>query len=145
LADFDTEAFLAQPLTARIATNGPTVRPVWYLWEEQSFWVLTGPWAKLLGRVKVDPLLAITVDICDPATGSVRQVIAWGRADILPFDIPRGRRMLERYLGPDEGQWDARLRHYLYDDPIVSGTMWIRLHPRSLNAVDLSYDVADCS
>jgi nitroimidazol reductase NimA-like FMN-containing flavoprotein (pyridoxamine 5'-phosphate oxidase superfamily) len=59
-ADFDIDAFLTQPLTARVATNGPTVRPTWYLWEDQAFWILSGPWAKLLDRVKADPHLAIT-------------------------------------------------------------------------------------
>ena len=43
--DFDVDEFLALPLTARLATNGPTVRPVWYLWEGGSFWILTGSWA----------------------------------------------------------------------------------------------------
>jgi hypothetical protein len=42
---FDVDAFLAQPLTARVATSGPTVRPTWYLWEDGAFWILTGPWA----------------------------------------------------------------------------------------------------
>lgn len=143
MADFDIDAFLAQPLTARIATNGPTVRPTWYLWEDQSFWVLTGPWAKLLGRVKIDPVLAVTVDVCDTATGLVRQVIAGGRADVLPFDIPRGYRKLQRYLGPDEAQWDTRFRQYLHDDPTETGTMWIRLRPRLLKAIDLSYEVSN--
>ena len=45
--EFDIDAFLSQPLTARIATNGPTVRPTWFLWEDQAFWILTGPWARL--------------------------------------------------------------------------------------------------
>ena len=35
--EFDIDAFLSQPLTARIATNGPTVRPTWFLWEDQAF------------------------------------------------------------------------------------------------------------
>lgn len=140
-ADFDIDTFLAQPLTARVATNGPTVRPTWYLWEEQAFWILTGPWAKLPGRVKADPALAITVDVCDTATGLVRQVIARGRAELLPFDIPRGRRKLSRYLGPDETRWDTRFRHYLHDDPTERGTVWLRLRPSSLTATDLSYRV----
>src|SRR5215467_4198510 len=29
--DFGVDEFLARPLTARVATNGPTVRPAWYL------------------------------------------------------------------------------------------------------------------
>ena len=48
---FDVDSFLGQPLTARIATGGPTVRPVWFLWEDGAFWILTGPWAKLFERV----------------------------------------------------------------------------------------------
>jgi nitroimidazol reductase NimA-like FMN-containing flavoprotein (pyridoxamine 5'-phosphate oxidase superfamily) len=143
LADFDTDGFLAGPLTARVATNGPTVRPTWYLWEDQAFWILSGPWAKLLGRVRKDPALAITVDVCDTSTGYVRQVIASGRAEILSFDVPRGRRKLRRYLGPDEAEWDARFRHYLQDDPTESGAVWIRLRPTLLKAVDLSYGVSN--
>jgi nitroimidazol reductase NimA-like FMN-containing flavoprotein (pyridoxamine 5'-phosphate oxidase superfamily) len=138
-AGFDIDAFLDQPLTARVATNGPTVRPTWYLWEDRAFWILTGPWTKLLGRVRADPALAITVDVCDTATGLVRQVIGRGHAEVLPFDIPRGRRMLSRYLGPDETCWDSRFRRYLYDDPTERGTVWLRLHPIALTATDLSY------
>lgn len=138
--DFDIDAFLAQPLTASVATNGPTVRPAWYLWDEQAFWILTGPWAKLLNRVRADPALAISVDTCDTATGLVRQVIARGSAEILPFDVSRGHRMLSRYLGADETQWDTRFRDYLRDDPAERGTAWVRLSPTFLTAVDLSYD-----
>jgi hypothetical protein len=138
-AEIDVDAFLAQPLTAHVATNGPTVRPTWYLWEDGAFWILTGPWAKLLGRVGTDPAVAVTVDACDLATGLVQQVIARGDADVLPFDIPRGRRMLGRYLGDDETRWDARFRHYLHDDPAERGTVWLRLRPAALTATDLSY------
>lgn len=91
---FDIDLFLSQPLTARVATEGPTVRPVWFLWEEDAFWVLTGPWAKLYDRVGAAPQIALVVDVCDLSTGLVRQVIARGRAELLPFDMPRGRRKL---------------------------------------------------
>lgn len=138
-AAFDIDAFLAGPLTARVATNGPTVRPAWYLWEDGAFWILSGPWARLLGHVRADPALAIVVDECDVATGIVRQVIALGAAEIVPFDITRGRRKLVRYLGPDEAAWDARFRHYLHDDPADKGTVWLRLRPTRLSASDLSY------
>ncbi|MFF0744938.1 pyridoxamine 5'-phosphate oxidase family protein [Streptomyces sp. NPDC004111] len=108
---FDVDAFLRQPLTARIATGGPTVRPVWYLWEEGAFWILTGRWARLCDRVKDDPNVALVVDECDLATGLVRQVVARGRAELVPFDVPRGRRKLARYLGPDANlQQDVRAR-----------------------------------
>ena len=103
-----------------------------------AFWILTGPWARLLARVEADPAIALVVDVCDLATGLVHQVIA---AEILPFDVPRGRRKLTRYLGADESKWDGRFRRYLYDDPAGTGTTWLRLLPTSLTAKDLSYTV----
>jgi nitroimidazol reductase NimA-like FMN-containing flavoprotein (pyridoxamine 5'-phosphate oxidase superfamily) len=136
---FEIDEFLSRPLTARIATNGPTVRPVWFLWEDGAFWILTGPWARLLSRVREDPALALVVDECDLSTGRVRQVIARGRAEVLAFDVPRGRRKLARYLGADEERWDQRFRRYLHDDPAEKGTAWLRLRPSSLVARDLSY------
>jgi hypothetical protein len=139
---FEIDTFLAQPLTARIATDGPTVRPVWFLWEEGAFWILTGPWTRLFHRVSADPRVALVVDVCDTATGLVRQVIARGRAEVVPFDVPRGRRKLVRYLGEDETRWDERFVHYLHDDPAERGTVWLRLTPTSLKAQDLSYAVA---
>jgi hypothetical protein len=45
--DFDIDSFLARPLTARLATARPAVRPVWYLWEESLFWILTHVTEKL--------------------------------------------------------------------------------------------------
>lgn len=111
------------------------------MWEDQAFWILTGPWAKLLERVRADPALALTVDVCETATGLVRQVIARGHAEVLPFDIPRGRRKLSRYLGPDETRWDTRFRHYLHGNPTEHGTVWLRLRPTLLTATDLSYQV----
>ncbi|WP_229912324.1 pyridoxamine 5'-phosphate oxidase family protein [Streptomyces lanatus] len=136
------DMFLQRPLTARLATGGPTVRPVWFLWEDGAFWVLTGPWARLFDRVKNDPRVALVVDECDLVTGRVQQVIARGRAELVPFDVPRGRRKLVRYLGEDEALWDDRFVGYLYDEPSERGTMWLRLTPTSLTGQDLSYCVA---
>ncbi|MBB4688602.1 pyridoxamine 5'-phosphate oxidase family protein [Amycolatopsis jiangsuensis] len=139
MSAFDVDEFLAQPRTARVATNGPTVRPTWYLWEDGAFWILSGPWSRLPGRIRASPRLALTVDVCDLATGLVRQVVASGVARILPFDVPRGRRKLTRYLGEDESRWDARFRHCLYED---CDAVWIRLEPARMRAGDLSYRVS---
>ncbi|GAA3811777.1 hypothetical protein [Amycolatopsis tucumanensis] len=68
-------------------------------------------------------------------------MIARGKAAVLPFDVPRGRRKLSRYLGADETRWDERFRRYLHDDPAERGTVWLRLRPSSLTATDLSYQV----
>ena len=133
------EAFLARPLVAHIATAGPTVRPVWYLWEDGAFWILTGPWSKLSARVQRAPAVAIVVDVCDLVTGETVQVIAKGEAELLSFDTARGFRKLSRYLGPDESNWDRRFRSYLRDDPETKGTRWLRVTPTLLTGNDFSF------
>lgn len=79
------------------------------------------------------------VDECDLASGLVRQVVARGAAEILTFDVPRGRRKLARYLGAHESRWDPRFRRYPHDG--ARGVVWLRMRPTSLVARDLSYAV----
>lgn len=135
---FDLEAFLAQPLVARVATAGPTVRPVWYLWEGGAFWWVTGAWSGLARALEDDPRVALVVDTCDLATGEVLQVIARGPAAVHPFDTPRARRWGARYLGRDERHW-GRFVTGVFEDP---STRFVRLVPSSLRARDLSYTPA---
>jgi hypothetical protein len=134
--DFEVDAFLARPLTARLATTGPKVRPVWYLWEEERFWVLTGPWNKIADDVEADPRVALVVDTCDLTAGECLQVLARGTGVFRPYDPERGLRKLSRYLGPDPAAWDARFRGYLQDQP---ATRWLEIVPTLLIAKDLSF------
>ncbi|WP_410567630.1 pyridoxamine 5'-phosphate oxidase family protein [Amycolatopsis sp. cmx-4-61] len=133
------DEFLALPLTARVATDGPTVRPTWYLWEEGAFWILSGPWSRLPALVRARPRIAVCVDVCELGTGVVRQVLASGEAAVRPFDAARGRRKLVRYLGAEEERWDPRFREYLRGDV---GAVWVYLRPSQLVAKDLSYEVS---
>jgi len=137
-AGFDLERFLGRPLVARVATNGPTVRPVWYLWEEQTFWWLSGGWSRLASILQRDPRAALVVDSCDLQTGEVLQVTATGTVEQLAFDAERARRWGRRYLGPDERSW-GRFRHGVFED---ATTRFMRLSPARLRARDLSYDPA---
>jgi nitroimidazol reductase NimA-like FMN-containing flavoprotein (pyridoxamine 5'-phosphate oxidase superfamily) len=139
--EFDVDAFLAEPLTARVATNGPTVRPLWYQWEEGCFWMISGPWAKLFSRVQRDPEIALVVDVFENDTGRVLQVIASGAVEITPYDIPRARRMLHRYLGPDESSWSTKPDDYpgYVREPGPPGAQWLKLKPRKLLPFNFSY------
>lgn len=134
---FSVDAFLREPLVARLATAGPVVRPVWFLWEEEAFWVLTGGWSRLSERLRKDSAFELVIDTCDIATGVTRQVIGRGRGSVVDFDIPRGRRKLVRYLGDDETRWDARFR--LDDNPSARGVRWAKLVPDTLWISDLSF------
>ncbi|MBA3328153.1 MAG: pyridoxamine 5'-phosphate oxidase family protein [Solirubrobacterales bacterium] len=137
-AGFDLDEFLQRPLIARVATAGPTVRPVWYLWEDRVFWWLTGGWSRLPVIVERDPRVAVVVDTCNLQTGQVLQVTARGSAELLAFDASRARRWGRRYLGAHEGRWD-RFEHGVFDDP---STRFVRVVPVALRARDLSYEPA---
>jgi hypothetical protein len=134
--DFDIDDFLAQPLTARLATARPAVRPIWYLWEESRFWILTGPRSQVPEEVRKNPEVALVIDTCDLATGECLQVVARGRGELRPFDRERGQRKLERYLGSDPSIWDPRFRRYLSHEP---GARWLTIAPYALTARDLSF------
>ncbi|MGI8595547.1 MAG: pyridoxamine 5'-phosphate oxidase family protein, partial [Solirubrobacteraceae bacterium] len=125
---FDVDAFLAQPLVARVATAGPTVRPVWFLWEDGCFWWITGSYARLSAALAEDPRVALVVDTCDLVRGEVRLLTARGRAELHPLDPARARRKLARYLGPDEATWDPGFLDRFVQRPEPS-TQFVRLAP----------------
>jgi hypothetical protein len=113
---FDLEGFLGQPLVARVATVGrvgPTVRPVWYLWDKQAFWWLTGGWSNLAQLVERDPRVALVVDTCDLERGEVLQVTARGAAVVQPFGAGRAPLPGVRRAPPAPlSGWRLRRPHY---------------------------------
>lgn len=131
----DVDAFLGRCLLARVATRGPTVRPVWFIWEEGSFWWLTDTKNVLAKSVTAGEAIALVVDVCDVDTGEVVHVFARGLAAIVPVDIDRAKRKFARYLGPDEGAWDPRFVASLS----VPTTRMIRFTPEQLRASDVSF------
>jgi hypothetical protein len=136
---FDVDLFLARPLVARVAAGGPSIRPVWYLWEGGAFWWITGPYAAaLLNAIEMNARLALVVDSCDLRTGEVLKVTAEGMAETKPFNRELAKRLLTRYLGPIVEDWDGRFRSTLFEE---SGETLIRLAPDSLSARDLSFSV----
>ncbi len=137
---FSVPEFLARPLVAHLGTAGAVVRPVWFLWEDDIFWVLTGTWSRLASRLAADPTFELVVDSCDLATGEIRQVIGRGTGSVVPVDAGRAARKLVRYLGPDTAAWDAR---FLVDgDSNARGVRWARLVPDLLQVHDQSYQAS---
>jgi hypothetical protein len=133
----DIERFLQRPLVARVATNGPTLRPLWYVYEDEAFWWLTDTWNALCRAVERGEPLVLVVDECDITTGEVVHVRAKGRAEIVAVDRDRAMRKFARYLGPDERSWDPRFVPSL-DLP---STRMCRLRPASIEAADVSFRV----
>jgi nitroimidazol reductase NimA-like FMN-containing flavoprotein (pyridoxamine 5'-phosphate oxidase superfamily) len=137
----DLASFLARPLVARVAAAGPTIRPVWYLWEDGAFWWLSGSYSRLATIVTRDPKVALVVDTCNLETGEVLQLGARGDAQLVPFDVERAERKLARYLGPGIEAWDPERfsRKVWLEDP---ETVFIQLSPTHIWFHDLSYKVA---
>ena len=74
----DIGSFLSRPLLARVATDGPTLRPVWYVFEGGVFYWLTDTSNFLCKAVQRGQRLVVVVDECDIHTGEVVHVRARG-------------------------------------------------------------------
>lgn len=138
---FDVESFLAEGITCRLATNGPTVRPTWFQWEDGAFWIITGPHAKLYERIKRDPKVSLVIDVFEVDTGRVLQVMATGDVEVTPYDVDRARRMLIRYLGSDESSWSTTPDDYpgYLRDPGPPGAVWLKLKPAKVLTFNFSF------
>lgn len=135
------DTYLARPITCMVATDGPTIRPVWYQWEDGAFWIINGDWAGLKRRVGKNPRLAICVESSDWDSGQVYQVIANGEAEIVDYDVDRGRRLLSRYLGPDTSTWSTEPDNYpgYLETPGPPGIVFLKVVPKKLVGLNFTY------
>jgi nitroimidazol reductase NimA-like FMN-containing flavoprotein (pyridoxamine 5'-phosphate oxidase superfamily) len=103
------DAFLAQPLLARMATANPKtlqphVVPVWYAWDGTNLWINTFRSTRKVKDLQKNALVSVVVDNATPLDG-LSAVILEGKAEIV--DLPRAE--LEekitwiyiRYLGTE--------------------------------------------
>jgi nitroimidazol reductase NimA-like FMN-containing flavoprotein (pyridoxamine 5'-phosphate oxidase superfamily) len=138
----DVEQFLSQPLVARLAVTGkdgyPTVRPVWFLFEDERFWWLTGSsYSRLRDLLAIDRRVSLVVDSCDLITGQVLAVSARGEAVVHALDSQRAVRKLTKYLGPARELWPSRFKD-AFTDPT---TRLVSLQPsHQLVLRDMSFE-----
>ena len=133
---------LSRPLFAHLASaseHGPRESPVWFLWEEDSLWIIgnyrTDAFPK---RIEREPRCAIGIVDFDIATGFVQHVGFRGRGRLKPHDESRMRRLLRRYLGEMEQQWDPRFVAVLGDRDWIL----VRFEPETAVVRDQSYNVS---
>ena len=67
--------------------------------------------------------------------------MAKGEAEIRPYDIPRARKVLHRYLGEDESAWSTSPDNYpgYVSEPGPPGAVWLRIEPTFLKTFNFSY------
>lgn len=140
LKSVDLDEFLSRPLFAHLATMsefGPRESPVWFLWEEESLWMIGNRRTDTFPiRIQEEPRCAIGVVEFDHVRGLVRHVGFRGRATVEPFDKERAKRIFRRYLGQREEEWDVARFIAPLDDP---DNVLVRFDPETAVARDLSY------
>lgn len=139
---FEPEVVLRLPLVANLATaaadGSPRNAPVWFHWEDGALFMLSDEHASSASRVRHDPRVAVEIVHYDNAAGILRHLGMRGRATVEPMDPQVFRRLLARYLGPDEAAWNQWFVAQIarIEDP--SGRL-IRLSPDSIFTNDVSY------
>lgn len=110
---FDIETVLSKPLFAHLATSsalGARESPVWFLWDDAMLWIIGHKKTDTFPqRIEADPRVALGIVDFDVTTGLVHHVGIRGTAEIAPFSLPRVKRILRKYLGVIEDDWDSRL------------------------------------
>jgi Pyridoxamine 5'-phosphate oxidase len=137
----DLDEILARPLFGHLATgsdDGPRESPVWFLWEDGAIWIIGSRREDSFpGRIERDPRCAIGIVDFDGRRGLVHHVGMRGTGSVEQFDPGRARRLLARYVGEREDDWDRRFLKTLEDPDAVL----IRLDPETVVARDVSYEV----
>jgi hypothetical protein len=136
--DFDIDLFLQRPLMAHLATaseDGPRESPVWYLWEDSLLWLVGTSQDSFPKRIQKDGRCAIGIVDFDVARGRLQHVGFRGHALVLPLEQDRLYRLLRRYLGDDQAQWNPWFQTHV----IAGLDVMIQCAPTSIVARDQSY------
>ncbi|MCR8848518.1 pyridoxamine 5'-phosphate oxidase family protein [Rossellomorea sp. SC111] len=111
---FDLNEFLKKPLFAHLSTlskEGPRESPVWFYWENEYLYIIgTPPSDSFPGRIEENPECAIGIVDFDHTTGKVLHAGFRGKATVEPFDKKIATKLLSRYLGSNEENWDPRFQ-----------------------------------
>ncbi|MGQ0566823.1 MAG: pyridoxamine 5'-phosphate oxidase family protein [Gemmobacter sp.] len=138
---FDPEAVLALPLMANLATmspDGPRNAPVWFLWEGGALWMLGSAEARSVIRLQADPRSAVEIVRFDNDAGVLLHLGLRGVAEVCPMDPDLFRRLLRKYLGPDEAAWNSWFIDTVAAIDHPDGRL-IRLVPDSVFTNNVSY------
>ncbi|SDY12423.1 pyridoxamine 5'-phosphate oxidase family protein [Citreimonas salinaria] len=139
---FDLEPVLAMPLMAMLATvtddGAPRNAPVWFLWEEGALWMPSTAGASTVRRLRHERRAAAEIVHFDNGAGVLLHVGMRGAAGVVAMQPDRFRRLLAKYLGPDEGAWNPWFIETIarIDDP--DGRL-IRLAPDSVFTNNVSH------
>jgi len=138
---FDPERVLTKPLMANLATigtDGPRNAPVWFLWEKETLFMLASKGNSTVKRLEADPRCAVEIVDYDNSAGRLLHLGLRGMASVDPMNPALFKRLLQKYLGPDETNWNPWFIKTIarIDDP--DGRL-IQLSPDSVFTNNVSY------
>lgn len=138
---FDPLELLSRPLMANLATqsgDGPRNAPVWFIWEDGAIWLLGSKSSSSVRRLISDPRCAVEIVRFDNDGGILLHLGLRGSATVEPMDPDRFRRLLAKYLGPDEASWNSWFIENIATIEDPDGRL-IRLVPESVFTNNVSY------
>src|SRR5215472_14056558 len=108
----------ALAIPAHLATLDPAgfprIIPIWFLWEDGSFYLSSGPQSRHVQDLARDRRagLCITIEESQTETGyrPFRQIMVRGRADVLPdTNASWARKLISKYIAGEAGRLRAEL------------------------------------
>jgi len=92
----------------------PRVLPIWFLWEDGSFYLSSGPQSRHVQDLARDPRagLCITMEESQTETGyrPFRQILVRGKAVVLPdTNASWARKLISKYIAGEAGRLRAEL------------------------------------
>lgn len=106
---FDPNEILHLPLMANLATvssNGPCNAPVWFIWEDDTLWMLGAAGGSSVHRLLRNPQCAVEIVHYDNKKGILLHLGFRGTATVEASSPDRFRRLLAKYLGNSEASWN---------------------------------------
>lgn len=138
---FDPDAVLSQPLMVMVSTlspDGPRNAPMWFLWEDGALWMPASDTTSTVRRLEADARIAAEIVDFRNEDGVLLHLGLRGEATVEAMDPARFRRLLAKYLGPDEAAWNPWFIDSVacIDDP--AGRL-IRMVPDSVFTNNVSF------
>ncbi len=129
----EMQAFLAQPLVARLATvraNGsPQITPMWYLWDDGKIYMSTRSFAAKVKHIRKNPRVAVVIDVME-APFKNKSVNLEGTAEIVTTDVAAmTAKIRKRYLALAPGA----------HPPDNAPRVIIRITPKRIETADTTH------
>lgn len=140
------EDLLTRPLVCVVGMlstdgNAPRVSPLWFLWADESRWILGDMEETHTTRLEHDPRVAVAIVNGAGDAGCLQHLGMRGSASFEPYDGQRAFRLRRRYVGSKSGGVGF---NHVYRSTRGEDEQWtfVRISPETVVLWDFSDDVS---